>query len=198
MYNQRLKMRIIFRTLRCLVILSMALLLAYCDEESPTQSLPQACEAQGVHAIAVLDKNLTCIPTNAFQDGEEVLGPPDFSAGDGKLELDGILSLGLEGTITLYMGSCIQDLAGPDIRVYQAVSTEAVAVSVSQNEDGPFVNIGESICNGSCDFDLAGSGLSNIRVVRIQDRERIQFTDATCDNAGPSPGADIDAVEVLH
>jgi hypothetical protein len=191
-------MRTIFFGLRFSVLISMILLLTKCDEESPTQSLPQACQAQGVHAIAVLDKHLTCIPTNAFQDEEEVLGPPDFSHGEGKLELDGILSLGLEGTITLYMGSCIQDLAGPDIRVYQAVSTEAVALFVSQNENGPFINIGESICNGFCDFDLAGSGLSNVRIVMIQDRERIQFTDATCDNAGPSPGADIDAVEVLH
>ena len=176
----------------------MVLTLIKCDEESPTQSLPQACQAQGVHAIAVLDKQLTCVPTNAFQEEEEVLGPPDFSQGEGKLELDGIISLGLEGTITLYMGSCIQDLPGADIRVYQAVSTEAVGVFVSQDENGPFVSIGESVCNGSCDFDLAGSGLTNVRIVMIQDRERLQFTDATCDNAGPSPGADIDAVEVLH
>jgi hypothetical protein len=191
-------MRRFFRALRFLVLISIVLLLTNCDEESPTQALPQACQAQGVHAIAVLEKQLTCIPTNAFQDGEEVLGPPDFSQGEGKLELDGILSLGLEGTITLYMGSCIQDLPGADIRVYQSVSTEAVGVFVSQNENGPFVSIGESICNGFCDFDLAGSGLSNVRIVMIQDRERTQFTDATCDNAGPSPGADIDAVEVLH
>jgi len=158
----------------------MAIFLANCDEESPTQSLPQACQAQGVHAIAVLDKQLTCVPTNAFQDETEVLGAPDFSqTGEGKLELDGILSLGVEGNVTLYMGSCIQDLPGADIRVYQAVSTEAVGVFVSQNENGPFVSIGEKICNRFCDFDLAGSGLNNIRIVKIQDRERIQFLDAT-------------------
>jgi hypothetical protein len=192
-------MRRIFRALRFLILISVVLFLIHCDEESPTQALPQACQAQGVHAIAVLDKQLACIPTNAFQVESEILGAPDFSqTGDGKLELDGIVSLGLEGTITLYMGSCIQDLSGPDIRVYQAVSTEAVGVFVSQNENGPFVSIGESVCNGFCDFDLAGSGMNNVRVVMIQDRERIQFTDATCDNAGPSPGADIDAVEVLH
>jgi hypothetical protein len=192
-------MRILLRALRFLLFTSAAFLLANCDEEAPTQSLPQACQAQGVHAIAVLDKQLTCIPTNAFQDDNELLGPPDFSqTGEGKLELDGILSLGVEGNVTLYMGSCIQDLAGADLRVYQAVSTEAVGVFVSQNENGPFVSLGESICNGFCDFDLAGSGLNNVRIVRIQDRERKQFTDATCDNAGPSPGADIDAVEVLH
>jgi hypothetical protein len=192
-------MTILLRALRFLLFSSAAFLLVNCDEDAPTQSLPQACQAQGVHAIAVLDKQLTCIPTNAFQDDNELLGPPDFSqTGEGKLELDGILSLGVEGNVTLYMGSCIQDLAGADLRVYQAVSTEAVGVFVSQNENGPFVSLGESICNGFCDFDLAGSGLNNVRIVRIQDRERLQFTDATCDNAGPSPGADIDAVEVLH
>jgi hypothetical protein len=187
------------RTFRFVLTICMFIFLAGCDEETPTQSLPQACQAQGVHAIAALEKQLTCIPTNAFQDENEILGPPDFmETGPGKLELDGILSLGVEGTITLYMGSCIQDLAGPDLRVYQAVSTEAVGVFVSQNENGPFVSLGESVCNGFCDFDLAGSGLNNVRIVKIQDRERLQFTDATCDNAGPSPGADIDAVEVLH
>ncbi len=177
----------------------MVVLLARCDEENPTQTLPQACQVQGVHAIAVLDKQLTCIPTNAFQDETEALGPPDStSTGDGKLELDGFVSLGIEGSVTLYMGSCIQDLPGADLRVFQAVATEAVGVSVSQNQNGPFVSLGEKICRDSCDFDLAGSGLNNIRVVRIQDRERIQFVNAQCDNVGPSPGADLDAVQVLH
>lgn len=192
-------MKGLLRLSQILSLILLAMLPVSCDEESPTQALPQACQAQGVHAIAVLDKQLTCIPTNAFQDENEILGPPDFSqTGEGKLELDGILSLGVEGNVTLYMGSCIQDLPGADIRVYQAVSTEAVGVFVSQSENGPFVSIGEQICNRFCDFDLAGSGLNNIRIVKIQDRERIQFLDATCDNAGPSPGADIDAVEVLH
>ena len=192
-------MRILYRTVRVLILISAAILLAYCNEDAPTQSLPQACQTQGVHAIAVLEKQLTCIPTNAFQDGEEALGPPDSrSTGDGKLELDGFVSLGIEGTVTLYMGSCIQDLAGDDLRVFQAVATEGVGVSVSQNENGPFVSLGEKICDGSCDFDLAGSGLNNVRVVKIQDRERIQFVNAQCDNVGPSPGADLDAVQVLH
>jgi hypothetical protein len=161
--------------------------------------LPTGCQAQGVHALAVLDSQISCGPTNAFKDLNEVLGPPDgTSTGDGKLELDGFASLGIEGSITLFMGSCIQDLTGADVRVYQTVASESVEVFVSAHQDGPFTSLGTLPCDGFCDFDLAGSGLSSIRVVQVVDRARTQFLGAECDNVGPSPGADLDAVEVLH
>ncbi len=193
-------MRTILPVVRSVLVISIVILHSTCgDDPAPTQTLPTACQAQGVHAIAVLGTGLTCIPTNAFQNVSEALGPPDFrQTGDGKLEFDGFVSLGVEGSITLFMGSCIQDLSGTDLRVFQSVSTEAVEVQVSQSETGPFVSLGAKICDDTCDFDLAGSGLNNVRVVRVIDRERIQFVNAQCDNVGPSPGADIDAVQVLH
>ena len=193
-------MRILLKALRLSFVIGLAFLLSYCDEDAnPTQSLPAGCQAQGVYALAVLESEITCVSTNAFKDLSEVLGPPDGrSTGDGKVELDGFVSLGIEGFVTLYMGSCIQDLAGPDIRVYQTVAGEAVEVLVSSDEDGSFTSLGTSACDQFCDFDLAGSGLNNIRVVQVVDRARTQFLGAECDNVGPSPGADLDAVEVLH
>jgi hypothetical protein len=181
-------------------MIALVLFSSSCDEDSsPTQTLPTGCQTQGIHAIAVLDSDLRCIPTNAFQDISETLGPPDGrSTGDGKVEFDGFTSLGTDGSITLYMGSCIQDLAGPDVRVYQTVAEEALETQVAQNQNGPFVSLGIQPCDRFCDFDLAGSGLSNIRVVRVVDQSRTQFFGAECDNVGPSPGADLDAIEVLH
>lgn len=193
-------MRIFPRRFELCAIILLLIVNPACDEETaPTQNLPGGCQAQGLHALAVLDSDIACGPTNAFQDLSEVLGPPDGrSTGDGKLELDGFVSLGVEGSLTLYMGSCIQDLPGPDLRAYQTVAAEAVEMFVSADEDGPFMSLGTSPCDSFCDFDLAGSGLNNIRIVRVVDRARTQFAGAECDNVGPSPGADLDAVEVLH
>ena len=193
-------MRTFYRVMRALIVLSIAFFLAHCDEDgNPVQNLPTGCQVQGTHAIAVLDSDLTCDPTNAFQNTEEALGPPDGgTTGPGRLEFEGFLSLGVEGSVTLYMGSCAQDLDGPDLRVFQSISFEAVEVQVSANQDGPFISLGAKNCDDFCDFDLAGTGLNNVRVVKVIDREKISFGDARCDNAGPSPGADLDAVQVLH
>ncbi len=182
------------------VVLAITFLLSNCDEESnPTQTLPTGCQAQGVYALAVLESDIACSPTNAFMDTSEALGGPDGrSTGNGKLEFDGFVSLGVEGSITLFMGSCIQDLAGPDLRAFQTVSDESIEVLVSESENGPFTSLGAQPCDDFCDFDLAGSGLNNVRVVRILDRAHSQFLAARCDNVGPSPGADLDSVQVLH
>lgn len=121
------------------------------------------------------------------------------------MQFHGFVSLGVNGSVVLFMGSCIQDLPGADLTVYQSVSREAVEVQVSQSVDGPFVSLGMKDCvdppplfSGFCEFDLAGSGLNNVRIVKVIDREVFSFPDAACDNAGPSPGADIDAVQVVH
>ena len=193
-------MRITLSVLRVCFIVAGVFLLPACDEESvPTQNLPSGCQAQGVHAIAVLEADIACAATNAFADVSESLGAPDGrSTGDGKLELDGFVSLGVQGSITLFMGSCIQDLPGPDVRVYQTVASEAVEVLVSAAQNGPFTTLGTSPCDGFCEFDFNGIGPGNVRIVRIVDKARTQFAGAECDNVGPSPGADLDAVEVLH
>ena len=185
----------------------MALVIAACGNDENEPSLPSGCSgSNGVYATEVVSTNLGCIPTNAFTNADELLGAPNASAtGPGKTEYQGFVSLGVNGSVTAFMGSCIQDLPGADIRVYQSVSREAVEVQVSQSEDGPFVSLGFEDCNdtppffqGFCEFDLAGSGLSNVRFVRVIDRETITFPGAECDNTGMSPGADVDAIQVVH
>jgi hypothetical protein len=188
----------------------LSIILAGCDgddDDITSAPLPGGClQSSGVYATQVVASNLGCKTTNAFQEVEEALGAPDSSAsGPGVTQLEGIVSLGINGSITLFMGSCIQDLPGSDLRVFQVISREAVEVQVSENPDGPFVSLGVTACNdpppyfdGFCEFDLAGSGLNQVRFVRIIDREVLIFPTAECDNTGVSPGADIDAVQVLH
>jgi hypothetical protein len=166
------------------------------DDEVSTPALPTGCASpQGVYAIQVIENGIRCLPTNAFTDANEVLGAPDFHiTGPGRTQFEGFASLGILGNVEVFMGSCIQDQPGADLRVYQSVSEESVEVLVSQNAGGPFVSLGQQPCRDQCDFDLAGSGLNNVRVVRVQDT----VTDFLCDQDGLSPGADIDAVQVLH
>jgi hypothetical protein len=201
------QLRTLPRLLTSILAVLLLLLSSRCgDDENPSPTLPTGCSQQGTNAIAVLNTALACQPTNAFADATEAIGPPNASQpGSGKNDFQGFVSLGINGGVTLYLGSCIQDLPGADLRVYQAVSSEAVEVQVSQSQDGPFVSLGMKDCgdrgatfSNFCDFDLAGSGLNNVRVIRVFDREVFTFPGVACDNAGSSPGADLDAVEVLH
>jgi hypothetical protein len=200
-------MRILKNILFSISLLSLAIIPNGCgDEDSPTTSLPQGCQSQGVYALQVLQPDLRCEATNLFVDQSKLLGAPDASsAGPGRTQFTGFTSLGINGSVVVFMGSCIQDLPGPDIRVYQSVSQEAVEVQAAQSENGPFVSLGFKDCGNPaptysdiCEFDLAGSGLNNVRVLKVIDRETTTFPLAACDNAGMSPGADIDAIEVLH
>ncbi|HSE39586.1 MAG TPA: hypothetical protein VLH08_02370 [Acidobacteriota bacterium] len=172
-----------------------------------TPPLPSGCSnSSGVYATQVVNTNIGCLPTNAFTNAEELVGAPNASAtGPGKTEFRGFVSLGINGSVTVFMGSCVEDLPGNDIRVYQSVSEEAVEVQASASEDGPFVSLGAKNCVdpppffvGFCEFDLSGSGLNRVRFLKIIDRETITFPNAACDNVGMSPGADVDAVQNLH
>ena len=202
------KIKMIFLPKKLVFVLLITLIVAACgndDEGEP--SLPSGCSgSNGVYASEVVDTNFGCVATNAFTNADELLGAPNASTtGPGKTEYQGFASLGVNGSVTVFMGSCIQDLPGADIRVYQSVSREGVEVQVSQSKDGPFVSLGFVNCNdpppffqGFCDFDLTGSGLNSVRFVRVIDRETITFPGSECDNTGLSPGADIDAIQVLH
>jgi hypothetical protein len=201
------KIKMIFFPKRLLFALFITLFIAACGDDNSEPSLPSGCTGStGVYADEVVNTNLGCIPTNAFANADELLGAPNASAtGPGKTQYQGFVSLGVNGSVTVFMGSCIEDLPGADIRVYQSVSREGIEVQVSQNKDGPFVSLGFEDCNdpppffqGFCEFDLAGSGLNRVRFVRVIDRETITFPGAECDNTGMSPGADIDAIQVVH
>jgi hypothetical protein len=190
-----------YHTVLSVFAICLSLSTAGCnDEPLPIESPPpQGCQSRGVYAVEVVETDLRCLATNAYTDANEALGPPDAGkSGEGKLEFFGMLSLGVDGSVVLYMGSCIQNLAGTDLRVFQEVSQEAIEVLVSTNPEGPFYSLGIQNCRRFCDFDIEGSNFLNARYVKIIDRESITFPGAACDNTGPSPGADIDAVEVLH
>jgi hypothetical protein len=116
------------------------------------------------------------------------------------LNYTGFVSMGFGGHVTVDLGGCISDRPGPDLRVYQAVSSEPVSVYVSLSPEGPFTLIearkecGERIngIKGYCDFDIASAGVTQARYVRVEDGELFP-----CPGGTVSEGADLDAVQAL-
>ncbi|MCS7313184.1 MAG: hypothetical protein NZ742_09785 [Acidobacteria bacterium] len=165
---------------------------------------------QGVYAVRVVASDLRCTDTSWYQSPHEALGPPNAQALGPPDQFLGIVSLGIDGSVTVEMGRCISDGPGMDLRVYQAVSNEGVEVQVSQSRAGPWISLGWDFCgeptsglfSGYCDFDLAWGGLSPVRFLRIIDRQRYSHpgsTSCTDWNVNPrTPGADIDAVQSLR
>jgi len=140
---------------------------------------------------------------NIYNDPNDVLGPYN-AGGYGPNNYFGFLSLGEEGHVTVDMEACATDLAGPDLRVFQAVGSEPVTVYAAGTATGPFVLLAADRTCGSripgtrttryCDFDLAEGEVQEARYFKIVDAERYP-----CAQAGtPSEGADIDAVRILQ
>ncbi|MGB3908726.1 MAG: hypothetical protein WBL02_09900 [Methanomethylovorans sp.] len=105
------------------------------------------------------------------------------------------MSLG-GGYVIVDMGAneLILDEEGDDLRVYEKDqifygmdTPETYEVFVSQDLQ-TWKSLGEG--TGTAEFDLAGSGLSWARYVKIEDRET--------STSGREPGSDIDAIEALH
>ncbi|HSD28475.1 MAG TPA: hypothetical protein VLL75_14330 [Vicinamibacteria bacterium] len=134
-----------------------------------------------------------------YNDASKAVGPPD-AAGSGPAAFTGFVSLGFGGHVTVDLGGCISDAPGPDIRVYQAVSSEPVSVYVSTLREGPFTLVealkdcGEPYAGiqRHCDVDLASGGVTRARYVRVEDGELFP-----CPGGTVSEGADLDAVEAL-
>jgi hypothetical protein len=101
------------------------------------------------------------------------------------------------------MGASAVDGPGADLRVFQTTTGEPVTVYASASSGGPFVLVGLRVPCGvrtpgtlsnHCDFDLAGTGLSAARYLKIEDGEIYP-----CLAAGTrTEGADIDAVQLLN
>jgi hypothetical protein len=164
------------------------------------------CETSGDrYAKAVVGSWLpTCsLERNAYSDPSQALGPPDAVNLGGKDNYRGLVSLGQGGYVTLDMGRCVRNGPGDDLRIYQATSSEEVSVYVSAVAGGPFVLVdyrrpcgsrSPGLFSNHCDFDLAASGVSEARYVRVEDGEIYP-----CLSAGTvSEGADLDAVEILN
>jgi len=178
-----------------------------CGPTEPTPSptptaTPDPCAATpSAYAKAVTDSWIPAcsLAQNVYNDPSKALGPPD-AGGSGPTSFTGFVSLGFGGRVTLDLGGCIADQAGPDLRVFQAVSAEPVSVYVSLFPDGPFTLVeARNPCGlpfsglrRYCDFDIASGGATRARYVRVEDGELWP-----CPGDTVSEGADLDAVQAL-
>jgi len=166
-----------------------------------------ACQASsGPYAKTVIDSRLPLCERmpNIYNDPSTVLGPPDV-AGFPPNDWTGFVSLGEGGHVTVDMETCADDVAGMDVRVYQAVGSEPVTLYAGGTPAGPWVLLeSRKICGTRlpgagaamryCDFDLASGEVQEARYFKVEDGEL--YPCATAGSA--SEGADIDAVEILH
>lgn len=158
------------------------------------------------YAVRLVESNLTCGIYNSYQDATEALGQPNaFPIGVDSYR--GFVSLGIDGWIVVEMGRCIRNLSGSDLMVYQTVSYEGVGVAVAETPDGPWHWLGIRRCDEhtpyysfACYFDLTHDEVTPwARYVKVYDFMRTTMPEwAVCELDPPHPGADIDAVEVIH
>ncbi len=168
---------------------------------SPTATPDPCATAPSRYGKAVVESWIPAcsLAQDIYNDPAKAVGPPD-AAGSGPDHFSGFVSLGFGGHVTVDLGGCISDVAGPDLRVYQAVSSEQVSVYVSLLPEGPFTLIealkecGDpySGIQHSCEFDIASGGVTRARYVRVEDGELFP-----CPGGTVSEGADLDAVEAL-
>ena len=159
------------------------------------------------YAVRIIDAQLNCPAKNRYMDPSKALGPPDATQ-FGEDSFTGIVSLGVDGWIIVQNGKCVTDGPGEDIRIYQVVSYEGVEVFVSENRNGPYISLGTLSCGdywsgglaNICQFDLAESGLRRAAYIRVDDRIRVThpYLGDCAWQTVTTPGADIDAVEILH
>ena len=187
--------------------IAVLLLGTACGSTSPSPTptptpTPGACStAPSAYAKAVTDWWIPAcsLARNIYNDPSKALGAPD-AAGTGPDGYSGFVSLGFGGRVTLDLGGCIADQAGPDLRIYQAVSTEPLSVYVSLSPSGPFTLVaarqpcGERIdrVKGYCDVDIASGGVTQARYVRVEDGELWP-----CPGGTVTEGPDLDAVQAL-
>lgn len=125
--------------------------------------------AQSIQAAAITGAN------NAHTDPLAAVGSPD----------GGFVSLGVGGELTLDLGATVPDQPGYDIRVV-AVGATNEGYSVIASADGSsWASIGTGL--GTATFDIAASGLTEVRYVRVAD-------DGDGDPLSVEPGLDLDAV----
>jgi hypothetical protein len=168
---------------------------------TPTATPDPCASAPSAYAKAVSDSWIPAcsLAQDIYNDPAKALGPPD-AGGSGPNNFTGFVSLGFGGRVTVDLGGCIADQAGPDLRVFQAVSSEPVSVYVSLYPDGPFTLVearkecGEPYSGiiHSCDLDIASGGVTRARYVRVEDGELFP-----CPGGTVSEGADLDAVRAL-
>jgi hypothetical protein len=173
------------------------------SETATFESPAVTCLQRGRYAKSVVEWSVPAcsLSQNHYNDPSQVLGHPD-AGGLAPDAYHGFLSLGFGEHVTVDMESCVVDLPGADVRVYQSVSGEPVTLYASGQPGGPFVlvraqkpcgNDLDGVFSNFCDFDLAASGLDEARYLRVEDGELYP-----CPGDTVTEGADIDAVEILH
>jgi hypothetical protein len=116
-------------------------------------------------------------------DMTEALGTPNATA-----EYTGFISMDYGGELFLEMGMTITDSPGPEIQVFEFVSTEFLEVFVGPTEAGPWTSLGAAFCHAYCEFDLAIAGVRYARYIRIRDLDAQGYI---CHDTS---GCDIDSV----
>jgi len=120
------------------------------------------------------------IPNNNVMDEgftPAAIGPPDHIR----------YSLGRFGYAILDMGDTLSDNDGPEFIVYEYDATpEGYQLLAGQTMDGPWILLGNA--TGTQEFDLAVSGLTSARYVKIKD-------DGDGSSQEADAGFDLDAIE---
>lgn len=142
------------------------------------------------YADSVMDANIKTAG-NSEADTWEILGQPQFNGNQDFLSIGGP-----SYWIVLDMGDGEEIIDGPgnDLRVYEigfifGGVDEEYDISVSNTPTGPWTYIGQGWTTSV--FDLAGTGISSARYVRIDDLS------SRTDYAS-TPGSDIDAIQGLN
>lgn len=180
---------------RYLSIIIIALFMIGCGGGS---SGPTSPSIKDPYAKMVVSSDIRCNGINLETNTDDALGPPNFTEDrtqDKSLpgRYAGFVSLGNGGSIILDMGNGTEvfDGTGNDLRIWQAVSDEAVSVYVSTDLVEWYSLGTKKTPGGYADFDLATAGIRIARYVKIVDGENYP----TCyETAGP----DIDSVQALN
>ncbi len=173
--------------------------------ESSTFRLPavQCGTSRDPYAKSVTESWISAcsLANNIYNNRQEVLGAPN-AGGFGPNNFFGFVSLGDGGFVSVDMQACAQDRPGPDVRVFQSVSSEPVTLYASSAGTGPWVLLASRVFCGNrlpgtfsnfCDFDLAQAGIEEAQFFRVEDGELFP-----CPGGTNSEGADIDAVQILN
>jgi len=173
-------------------------------DPTPTPAPTPCAPATSPYAVAVAQWWIpaSSLAQNIYNDPQQALGAPNVG-GFGPSDYTGFVSLGFGGHVTVDLGGCVTDVAGNDLRIYQAVSNEPLSVYVSTSPEGPFTlllpyfqdcgtRVPGNRLMGYCEFDLASAAVQKARYVRVEDGEIFP-----CPCGTASEGADLDAVQAL-
>jgi hypothetical protein len=173
-------------------------------DPTPTPTPTPCAPATSPYAVAVAEWWIpaSSLAQNIYNDPQQALGAPNVG-GFGPSNFTGFVSLGFGGHVTVDLGGCVTDVAGKDLRIYQAVSNEPLSVYVSTSPEGPFTllppyfqdcgtRVPGNRMMGYCEFDLASAAVQKARYVRVEDGEIFP-----CPCGSESEGADLDAVQAL-